>query len=89
MRQSHDDSARALAARLEEFDPIALDGLKDPETQFLMTIKLCAAILSDLRETQYYDTDAFPTYIQHHNGKADRYKLRFRRYLSPGGEAVC
>ncbi|WP_067048888.1 polyphosphate polymerase domain-containing protein [Methanofollis ethanolicus] len=108
MMQSHDDSARGLAARLEGFDPITLDELKDSEaqllarteTKFLMTVEQCAAVLADLRashrvltvegsgmgryETQYYDTDAFLTYLQHHNGKANRYKLRFRRYLSSG-----
>lgn len=68
------------------------------ETKFLMTIEECAAILADLGgsyrvlmvggsgigryETKYYDTRAFLTYLQHHNGKADRYKLRFRHYLS-------
>jgi hypothetical protein len=108
MMQSHQECARDLAARLEGFDPITLDELKDSEaqlltrteTKFLMTVEQCAAILSDLREshrvltvggsrtgryeTQYYDTDAFLTYLQHHNGRANRYKLRFRRYLSSG-----
>ena len=32
----------------------------------------------------YYDTDSFLTYLQHHNGKANRYKLRVRHYLSSG-----
>lgn len=31
---------------------------------------------------EYYDTDSFTTYLQHHNGKANRYKLRVRHYLS-------
>lgn len=34
--------------------------------------------------TEYYDTDSFLTYLQHHNGKANRYKLRVRHYLSSG-----
>jgi len=31
-------------------------------------------------ETMYYDTPEFLSYYQHHNGKANRYKLRFRHY---------
>ncbi|WAI01762.1 polyphosphate polymerase domain-containing protein [Methanogenium organophilum] len=34
--------------------------------------------------TEYYDTDSFLTYLQHHNGKANRFKLRVRHYLSSG-----
>jgi len=32
--------------------------------------------------TEYYDTDSFLTYLQHHNGKASRHKLRVRHYAS-------
>lgn len=35
-------------------------------------------------ETRYYDDSSFTTYIQHHNGKGNRYKLRLRRYESSG-----
>ncbi|HDS63361.1 MAG TPA: polyphosphate polymerase domain-containing protein [Methanofollis liminatans] len=68
------------------------------ETKFLMTADRFVQILSDLGdayrvltiegarqgryETEYYDTDSFLTYLQHHNGRATRYKLRFRHYLS-------
>lgn len=31
--------------------------------------------------THYFDTDTLQMYIQHHNGKLNRYKLRFRSYL--------
>jgi hypothetical protein len=34
--------------------------------------------------TEYYDTDSFLIYLQHHNGKANRFKLRIRHYLSSG-----
>jgi hypothetical protein len=32
-------------------------------------------------ETVYFDTDDFWMYRMHHNGKANRFKLRIRRYL--------
>jgi hypothetical protein len=35
-------------------------------------------------ETRYYDDSSFTTYIQHHNGKGNRYKLRLRHYESSG-----
>jgi len=31
-------------------------------------------------ETQYFDTDDFKMYTMHHNGKANRYKVRIRTY---------
>lgn len=31
-------------------------------------------------ETCYFDTDEYDTYLQHHNGKLNRYKIRSRRY---------
>lgn len=68
------------------------------ESKFLMSFGQFARLLPDLRasyrvltiegarvgrsETAYYDTDSFLTYLQHHNGRAHRYKLRFRHYLS-------
>jgi len=68
------------------------------ESKFLMSLGQFARLLPDLSasyrvltiegskagryETEYYDTDSFLTYLQHHNGKATRYKLRFRHYLS-------
>jgi VTC domain. len=35
-------------------------------------------------ETMYYDNNSFINYIQHHNGKGNRYKLRYRHYESSG-----
>ena len=32
-------------------------------------------------ETLYYDTADFQMYIHHQNGKANRYKVRFRKYV--------
>jgi VTC domain len=31
--------------------------------------------------TDYYDTDDFQFYMQHHNGKSNRYKVRLREYV--------
>lgn len=35
-------------------------------------------------DTMYYDTPSFLSYLLHHNGKSDRYKLRLRHYDSSG-----
>ena len=37
-------------------------------------------LISDYR-TLYYDTENFELYLCHHNGKANRLKVRFREYL--------
>jgi hypothetical protein len=35
-------------------------------------------------ETRYFDTPDLKMYIQHHNGKLNRHKVRFREYLDSG-----
>lgn len=68
------------------------------ERKFLMTFEQCVYLISGLTgsyraleiehsrvgryETRYYDTESFMTYLQHHNGKGHRFKLRFRHYCS-------
>lgn len=70
------------------------------EKKFLMTFEQCVNLISGLNgsyraldiehsrigryDTMYYDTGSFMTYLQHHNGKANRFKLRFRYYCSTG-----
>lgn len=70
------------------------------ESKHLMTVGQCIRLIQaisgsyrvlevhDARvgryETQYYDDGMFTTYIQHHNGKGNRYKLRLRHYESSG-----
>lgn len=70
------------------------------EKKFLMTFEQCVNLISGLSgsyraldiehsrigryDTMYYDTAPFMTYLQHHNGKANRFKLRFRYYCSTG-----
>ncbi len=72
--------------------------LNRKEMKFLVTLDQCIELLSGLTgayrvmevnncrmsgyETEYYDTETFMTYLQHHNGKAHRYKLRIRHYAS-------
>ncbi|MDO9538513.1 MAG: polyphosphate polymerase domain-containing protein [Methanocalculus sp.] len=85
---------------LDELNGSEAQLLDRTETKFLMTTDQCRMLISYLRgsyrlltiddswmgryETEYYDTQAFLMYLQHHNGKANRFKLRFRRYLSSG-----
>lgn len=68
------------------------------ESKHLMTLEQCLNLLAVLThsymvlevndsritryETLYYDTPSFLTFLQHHNGKGNRYKLRIRRYDS-------
>jgi len=35
-------------------------------------------------ETKYFDTLDFRLYLHHHNGKLNRYKIRFRKYVDSG-----
>jgi hypothetical protein len=35
-------------------------------------------------ETRYFDTPGMEMYLQHHNGKLNRYKVRFRSYVDSG-----
>lgn len=35
-------------------------------------------------ETLYFDTEDFQLYLKHQNGKSNRYKIRFRRYVESG-----
>lgn len=67
------------------------------DTKFVFEVKLLPLILNDIKEnyslleiknkrtnsyrTLYYDTKDLKSYIQHHNGKANRIKIRFRNYI--------
>lgn len=35
-------------------------------------------------ETLYFDTEDFQLYLKHQNGKLNRYKIRFRKYVESG-----
>ena len=85
---------------LEELKNSDAQLLNRQERKFLMTRDQFSELLTSLTgsyrvvevnnagmsvySTEYYDTDSFLTYLQHHNGKANRYKLRIRHYLSSG-----
>ncbi len=67
------------------------------DTKFVFNADLLPVILNEIRdfysvleikekrtnsyETLYYDTKELRSYIQHHNGKANRIKIRFRKYI--------
>ncbi|MDE4907698.1 polyphosphate polymerase domain-containing protein [Methanogenium marinum] len=85
---------------LEELKNSDAQLLNRKERKFLMTRDQFSELLTSLSgsyrvlevnnsrmsgySTEYYDTDSFLTYLQHHNGKANRFKLRVRHYLSSG-----
>ncbi|MFY1111407.1 MAG: polyphosphate polymerase domain-containing protein [Methanosarcinaceae archaeon] len=85
---------------LEELKNSDAQLLNRQERKFLMTRAQFSELLTGLSgsyrvleidnsrmsrySTEYYDTDSFLTYLQHHNGKANRFKLRVRHYLSSG-----
>lgn len=68
------------------------------ESKHLMTVAQCRDLVQQLSgsyrvlevhnikigryETMYLDNSSFVTYLEHHNGKANRFKLRFRHYES-------
>lgn len=80
---------------LDEMDSVQL--LDRTDIKFMFNLDLLPEILrrskSDYRvltisgrrygryETRYFDTSDFELYNMHHNGKLNRYKIRFRRYV--------
>ena len=80
---------------LEEMDRVQLQNRTD--TKYVFESSLFASILTDIApyysileikgkrtnnyRTLYYDTKELTSYIQHHNGKANRIKIRFREYV--------
>ncbi len=80
---------------LKEMDRVKLQNRTD--TKFVFEADLLPQILDDIKEqysileidnkrtnsykTLYYDTKNLQSYFQHHNGKANRIKVRFRNYI--------
>ncbi|MBL4668243.1 MAG: polyphosphate polymerase domain-containing protein [Flavobacteriales bacterium] len=80
---------------LKEMDRVKLQNRTD--TKFVFNTNLLPIILNDIKkfysileikdkrtnsyQTLYYDTKELKSYIQHHNGKANRIKIRFRKYV--------
>lgn len=85
---------------LAELDKVKALLMTRMERKHLMSIGKCRELLGRISEsyrilevmgtrigrydTVYFDNASFITYIQHHNGKGNRYKLRFRHYGSSG-----
>lgn len=85
---------------LAEVEETKTQLLSRVESKYLMTAEQCRRLIRMVSdsysvlevcntriggyETRYYDDNAFTTYIQHHNGKGNRYKLRLRHYESSG-----
>ncbi|MBL4715144.1 MAG: transporter [Bacteroidetes bacterium] len=80
---------------LEEMDGVKLMNRRD--TKFVFNVQSLDSLLNQLKEkykilevedkrssqyeTLYFDTDDFKFYTNHHNGKLNRYKVRFRKYV--------
>jgi VTC domain len=80
---------------LKEMDRVKLQNRTD--TKFVFETQLLPKILEDVKDcyrileidnkrtnsyqTLYYDTEDMTSYIQHHNGKVNRIKIRFRNYI--------
>lgn len=80
---------------LDEMDKVRLMARRD--TKFLFRPEHLPVILKELSQhyhileidnnrmqhyaSQYFDTDYFKFYLDHHNGKMNRYKVRYRKYI--------
>jgi hypothetical protein len=84
---------------LDEMDSVKL--MNRTDTKYVFSIDYLPGILSAMipnyrlleinnvrqhrYESLYFDTKDFLFYRQHQNGKLNRYKLRFRKYVDSGG----
>jgi len=80
---------------LEEMDRVKL--MNRVDTKFLLTVAQLQSLLPELvqhyrildvdgvrlpmYESEYFDSDKFEFYIDHHRKKIDRFKVRFRKYV--------
>ncbi|HHZ64479.1 MAG TPA: polyphosphate polymerase domain-containing protein [Flavobacteriales bacterium] len=80
---------------LEEMDSVKL--LSRMDTKFVFTSSLLSAVLKELSQSYsvleingkklsqynslYFDTEKLKLYTQHHNGKMNRHKVRYRKYV--------
>lgn len=81
---------------LKEMDEVSL--LKRMDTKFILTTKQLSKVLENIGDcysvleinnqrimgynTIYYDTPKFDFYLEHHNQRKNRYKVRTRTYLN-------
>jgi hypothetical protein len=80
---------------LDEMDSVKL--MDRVDTKFMLSSRGFGVLLNELRksykclevegfrasryETVYLDTEKLDFYIKHHNGKRNRYKIRYRKYV--------
>jgi hypothetical protein len=80
---------------LEEMDHVKL--LDRLDTKFTFSLEKLPLVVEQLKddyrilevnglrigryETKYFDTHDFRLYLHHHNGKLNRYKIRYRKYI--------
>lgn len=80
---------------LEEMDNVKL--MDRTDTKFVFNLTLLPSFIEEISsdykvlevsdkrtsryETLYFDTSNFELYNKHHNGKLNRYKVRFRKYV--------
>jgi hypothetical protein len=90
--------SRFKTATLQEIQPAGLFKRKDRKFIFQLTILplLLQELSSEFKvleinnkkqlhyETTYYDTHSFQMYLDHHNQKLNRKKVRVRKYLESG-----
>jgi hypothetical protein len=81
---------------LSDMDTVKL--MNRIDTKYVLTISLLPAVLGKISNNYsmleidgerifqynslYYDTDVNYMYLAHHNGKLNRYKIRFRKYVA-------
>ncbi|MCB0429560.1 MAG: polyphosphate polymerase domain-containing protein [Flavobacteriales bacterium] len=95
MKQLHDILNTFDPVSLEEMDRVKL--MNRVDTKFVFPLSRLAGILDQLRdeyqvlevnhhrvsryESLYFDTPEFDLYHNHHRGKMNRFKIRFRKYV--------
>jgi len=83
---------------LKEMDSVKL--MNRTDTKYVFTADLLTGILKELSseykvleiegnkynqyKTLYFDTEELKLYTQHHNGKLNRHKVRYRKYVDTG-----
>jgi len=84
---------------LQEMDSVKL--MDRTDTKFVFQLGMLPGILEEIKpfyrlleingtrchryESLYFDTDDFELYNSHHNGKLNRFKLRYRKYTNTNG----
>ncbi|MDA7768175.1 polyphosphate polymerase domain-containing protein [bacterium] len=83
---------------LEQMDSVRL--MNRTDTKFVFELELLGKVLNEIKEhyfvldingartsayrSLYFDTEDFEFYFEHHNGKTNRNKVRYREYIDSG-----